>query len=111
MKMKIRRPKKRMTELDIRMIKEELEAWGNKERGLRLSWIILERIFPFTRQTMYSKAEIRDAYENARIALKTGKVKRRTEASDLDLQRLKNRIKELELQVDEFQKLWISKKI
>lgn len=107
--------KPRMTLLDIKMIIEEIEAWGERERGQRLSWAILERIFPFTRQTMYSKPEIREAYEKARLALKTGKISQKDKASEdvnaLVVQRLKNRIKELEMQVEEFQKLWISLKI
>lgn len=107
--------KTRMTNLDIRMVVEEIEAWGKKERGHKLTWAILERIFPFTRQTMYSKHEIRDTYKKARIALKTGKFgpneKILSDGSDLVIQRLKNRIKELELQVEEFQKLWIEIKL
>lgn len=108
--------KVRMTYLDIRMIVEEIEAWEKNERGKKLTWAILERVFPFTRQTMYSKAEIKDAYEKARIALKKGKIApSRKETNDnnneLVIQKLKNRIKELELQVEEFQKLWISLKM
>lgn len=104
-----------MTHLDIRMIVEEIEAWGKRERGQKLTWAILERIFPFTRQTMYSKPKIREAHEKARIALKTGKfslkVKGLLEGDDLTIQKLKNRVKELELQVEEFQKLWIKIKL
>lgn len=107
--------KARMTILDIRMVVEEIEAWEKRERGRRLTWAILERIFPFTRQTMYSKAEVRKAYKDAHLALKLGK-KEATKhllryESDLDIQKLKNRIKELELQIEEWQKLWISLKI
>lgn len=107
--------KPRMTDLDIRMIVEELEAWGKKERGKKLSWAILERIFPFTRQTMYSKPEIREANEKASMTLKAGKftakAKSVSDSNDLVIQRLKNQIKELELQVEEFQKLWIELKV
>lgn len=104
-----------MTYLDIRMIVEEIEAWGKRERGQKLTWAILERVFPFTRQTMYSKTEIKEAYKKARMALKTGKISQKDKASEdvnaLVVQRLKNRIKELEMQIVEFQKLWISLKI
>jgi len=97
------------------MIVEEIEAWGKRERGHKLTWAILERIFPFTRQTMYSKYEIKKAFEESRIALKTGKfsstAKVLPENDELVVQKLKNRIKELELQVEEFQKLWISIKL
>lgn len=103
------RTKTRMTQHDIQMILEELEAWEQGERSTKLTWSILERIFPFTRQTLYSKSPIREAYDRAKTNLKTGRrgkppVERE---NDLKLQRLKNRIKELEAQVEEFQELWV----
>lgn len=106
--------KVRMSYLDIRMVVEELEAWEKRERGQKITWVILERIFPFTRQTMYSKSEIKEAYKKARIALKTGKINSSSKVSennDLVIQKLKNRIKVLELQVEEFQKFWISNRL
>lgn len=105
------RQKRRMTELDIRMVVEEIEAWRTGERGSKLTWAKLERIFPFTRQTMYSKESIRMAYENAQMPLKKGKNRQLGTQFDqltyIEIERLKKRISELELQVDEWQKLWI----
>lgn len=107
--------KVRMTILDIRMVVEEIEAWERKERGNKLTWAILEHIFPFTRQTMYSKPEIREALKKARMTLKMrGNCVSKpilTEEDELIIRRLKNRIKELELQVEEFQKLWLQLKL
>lgn len=101
--------KKRMTDLDIKMIVEEIEAWGKLERSPKLTWKILENIFPFTRQTMYSKKAIQMAYNEAQIALKTGK--RMTPKPILEdglrVQKLKNRIRELEKQIEGYQELWI----
>ena len=93
------------------MIVDEIEAWERKERGKKLTWAILERVFPFTRQTMYSKKEIRASYKKARISLKDGILKPKRNSlsennNDLVIQKLKNRIKDLEFQIEEFQKLW-----
>lgn len=98
-----------MTQHDIQMVLEELEAWEKGERSTKLTWSILERVFPFTRQTLYSKSRIREAYDRAKTTLKTGRrVKAPVEReNDIKLQRLKNRVKELEAQVEEFQELWI----
>lgn len=106
-----RRQKRRMTELDIRMVVEEINAWKNGERGPKLTWAKLERIFPFTRQTMYSKESIREAYKNDQMPIKTGGKTQTSINLDqlayIEVQRLKNRVKELEAQVEEWQKLWI----
>lgn len=110
-----RRQKKVMTELDIRMVIEEIEAWGKGIRGSKLTWIILERVFPFTRQTLSSKDEIKSAYLTAQAFLKSGQSKVRkttySNVNELEIQRLKNKIKELESQVETLQKLWISRNI
>lgn len=106
--------KVRMTNMDIRMIVEEIEAWEKRERGHKLTWAILERIFPFTRQTMYSKADINRAYKKARIGLKIGKIildPNNTKNNELVIQKLKNRVKDLELQVEELQRLWIHERL
>lgn len=112
---KNKKQRRRMTELDIKMVIEEIEAWGNKERGKKLTWSILERTFPFTRQTMYSKPKIQEAYEMAQKSLKVGKNGRNQPClggyDDLVVQRLKNRIKELEIQIEEWQKHLILKKL
>lgn len=109
------RQRRRMTELDIRMIVEEIDAWRNGERGSgKLTWVKLERIFPFTRQTMYSKESIREAYENTQTSLKIGDKVRPNKADQLtyiETERLKRRIRELETQVGEWQKLWITLKV
>lgn len=101
--------KKRMTDLDIQMVVEEINAWGNFERSRKLTWSVLEKIFPFTRQTLYSKEAIKDAFEDAKIALSTGKKVQNkvVEEDDLQTQRLRKRIKELEIQVESFQELWV----
>jgi len=99
--------KRRMTELDIRMVVEEIDAWRNGERGSKLTWAKLERIFPFTRQTMHSKESIKKAYENAQLPLKKGKIDQNRHLSYIEIEGLKKRIKELEAQVEDWQKLWI----
>lgn len=105
------RQKRRMTELDIRMVVEEIEAWRNDDRGSKLTWAKLERIFPFTRQTMHSKEGIRKAYENAQRPLKIGKIGQNRSnfehLSYIEIESLKKRIKELEEQIEEWQKLWL----
>lgn len=107
--------KRRMTELDIRMVVEEIDAWRDGERGSKLTWAKLEHIFPFTRQTMYSKESIREAYENAQMPLKIGKKdqlgRNLDHLSYIEIQRLKNRILALEIQIEEWQKLWILREI
>ena len=110
----MKRPKKRMTDLDIRMVIEEIEEWRKGERGSRLTWVKLERIFPFTRQTMYSKEAIQSAFELTQTVLKTNKClikKPPFMGNDLEKQKLKNRIKELEIQVEELQKLWVLERL
>lgn len=101
--------KRRMTNLDIQMVVEEINAWGRFERSRKLTWSVLERIFPFTRQTLYSKEEIRSAFESAKIALTSGKKieSKQAQGDELQIQRLKKRIKELEIQVESFQELWV----
>lgn len=103
--------KRRMTDLDMQMIIEEIDAWGRFERGRKLSWSVLEKIFPFTRQTMFSKEPILVAYKSAKEALSTGKASsllQKTSIEDeLKVQRLKKRIKELETQIESFQELWV----
>lgn len=103
--------KRRMTDLDIQMVVEEIDAWGRFERGRKLSWSVLEKIFPFTRQTMYSKEPIVVAFKSAKEALSTGKASSVTQKAfvkdDLKLQRLRKRIKELEIQIEGFQELWV----
>lgn len=107
--------KKRMTELDIRMVIEEIEAWGDGHRGNKLTWITLERIFSFTRQTLYSKERIRIAFEKSKLQLNNERPLQKRHSfpkpNELEIRRLKNRICELEQQLDYFQKLWIEKKI
>lgn len=108
------RQKKRMTELDIRMVVEEVDAWRDGERGSKLTWAKLERIFPFTRQTMYSKESIREAYKNTpkHKTFKEGQFGTSpVQLSYIEIQRLKNRIKELEGQLQEWHKLWITMKL
>lgn len=107
------RQKRRMTELDIRMVVEEIEAWRNGERGSKLTWAKLERIFPFTRQTMYSKQLIRIAYGNTQKSRVFEKTSRGSFdlLSYLEIEKLKKRIKELESQVDEWQKFWVINKV
>lgn len=111
------RKKPRMTDIDIRMVIEEIEAWLAGERGKKLNWITLEKIFPFTRQTMASKEQIRIAFISARTKMKSdlGSIQKKQTVNfstgDLENMRLRKRIKELELQLEEFQKLWIDKKI
>lgn len=102
-----------MTYLDIRMVMEEIEAWERKERGRKLTWATLERIFPFSRQTMYSKSEVRKAYATAKARLKgdfMGTAFNENEISNLEVIKLKRRIRELERQLEDFQKLWIETK-
>lgn len=105
--------KPRMTKLDQRMVVEEIETWAKGERGKKLSWTVLERIFGFSRQTLASKSEIREALERAKKSLKNVKSGRvqtlGTTFNDLTEQKYKNRIKELELQIDELHKLFIEK--
>ena len=105
--------RRRMTSLDIQMVVEEINAWANGQRSKRLTWSILEKVFPFTRQTMFSKEDIKTAYEKAQIALKTGrKVKTATDSGqveDIQIQSLKKRIVELETQIEEWQKIWVTK--
>lgn len=104
--------RRRMTSLDIQMVVEEINAWANGERSRRLTWSILEKVFPFTRQTMFSKADIKTAYERAQIALKNGrKVKTAIysgQVDDIQIQALKKRIAELEAQIEEWQRMWVS---
>lgn len=100
-----------MTEIDIHMIVEEIDAWGRFERGRKLSWAVLEKVFPFTRQTMYSKERILVAFKAAKEALSTGRAStvasKESVEDEVKTQRLKNRIKELEIQVESFQELWV----
>lgn len=107
----MKKQKKRMTNLDIQMVVEEINAWANGERSKKLTWKVLENVFPFTRQTMYSKSEIKIAYEKAQIALRTGKKPKianySRQSDELKIQRLKARIRELEKQIEEFQELWV----
>lgn len=109
------RQKRRMTELDIRMVVEEIEAWRNGDRGSKFTWGKLERIFPFTRQTMYSKVQIRNAFLSARTKMRSdlGSTQKKlpVNSGDLENMRLRKRIIELEKQVEEFQRLWIERKI
>lgn len=101
----------RMTKLDIRMVVEEIESWARGERGKKLSWIILERIFPFTRQTMASKNLIKTVYEKARYSTRETKPSKNKSSDyktgDLEIMRLKKRIKELEMEKEVLLKLWV----
>lgn len=100
-----------MTDLDIQMVVEEINAWGNFERSRKLTWAVLEKIFPFTRQTMFSKAAIKNAFEEAKIALSKGKMINnkgsKLSEDELKLRRLRSRIKELEGQIEAFQEMWV----
>lgn len=107
----MRRSKKRMTERDIQMVMEEIEAWKNGERGKKLTWGILEKVFPFTRQTLSSKDKIRTMFNSLRKGAKPSKQKKINLYSnnDIELQRLKNENRELKNAIDKLHKLLIEK--
>ncbi len=108
---KIKRSRK-MTSIDVRRIVAELKRWEAGELGSKLTWSLLEKSFEFTRAAMNSKVEIKQAYTTARSALKKGgatsnaKTRTELEAAKDTNSRLRQRVAELESQLENMQLLW-----
>jgi hypothetical protein len=89
-----------MSDTDHQYAIKELEAWRNGERGIRLSWSLLERSTGFSRQTLSSKGEIKRAFDAAKKALAKGirvrpprgddYLENRLKAQEADLERYRN---------------------
>jgi hypothetical protein len=86
---------RRISDTDIKFIISELDKWALGHLGAKLTWVVLEDRFKFSRQSMESKPEIKAAYLNAKQALSGGLVKTK-EAMALDNDQLScelNRLK------------------
>ena len=65
-----------MTEQDIKEILAELNRWESGELGSKLTWHRISDFSGYTRKALYSKPEIRSAFEIAKKALsKSGKTR------------------------------------
>lgn len=71
---------RRIDEVDVRLILQEIDRWRYGALGSELTWAVLERFSGFSRQSLHARPEIRAAYQEAKIALRSGLAKTRVEA-------------------------------
>ncbi|HGH4222738.1 TPA: protein kinase [Pseudomonas aeruginosa] len=71
---------KRIDEVDVRLILQEIDRWRHGSLGSELTWAVLEKFSGFSRQSLHARPEIKAAYQEAKIALRSGLAKTRVEA-------------------------------
>lgn len=97
-----------ITEYAEAEIVAEIHDWARGFYGKKLTWEFLENKYSYSRQAMSRNRAIKDAYEEAKVALRGG-VNPKTEVENLreQLNRAKKRIEELEKVEDAYKAKWI----
>lgn len=83
---------RRITESDIMAVVNDLDRWALGERSSKLTWNILEKRFSFSRQSLQAKPEIKAAYDNAKLALSSGRVQTKEQVTQ--------EVKEFQVEID-----------
>ena len=86
-----------MSGADVQYAVRELQAWGEGQRGAKLTWQLMEKVTGFRRQSLSKRTEIKNAFNAAKDSLSVGRPARRPRADDYLEQRLQSLQAELEL--------------
>lgn len=89
-----------ITEKEINLILKELNKWSEGERGKKLSWQYLENLSGYSRQSLYTKPQIKELYFKIKKTIRSESPK---EGSNKYRQTLEQRIKFLQHQVTELE--------
>jgi hypothetical protein len=96
-----------MKPADISAILKELHDWEHRRREGVLKWSRIEEFSGFSRVALWSRTDIREAYQRAKHALRSDATPRIKERSiDERLSSLRSEIEEMRQMINRYDELW-----